>query len=54
MSDKVIDFEQRREAHLHRRREARVEALKSAFRKARGESEGPGSSKNKRRGKKKK
>ncbi|MDA0926831.1 MAG: hypothetical protein O2861_01990 [Proteobacteria bacterium] len=54
MSGKVIDFERRREALLHRRREARVEALKSAFRKARGDSEGTGGGKNKRRGKKKK
>ncbi len=53
-SDNVVDFEQRREAHLHRQREAKVEALKSAFRKARGESDSGGGSKGKRRKKKKK
>ncbi|MCH2355440.1 MAG: hypothetical protein MK319_01995 [Pseudomonadales bacterium] len=37
MSDNVVDFETSKQNHLHRRKEAKVDAIKRAFRNARGE-----------------
>jgi hypothetical protein len=37
MNNKVIDLESKRHAHLHKRKEAKVDALRRAFRLARGE-----------------
>ena len=37
MSDNVVDFETSKQSHLHRRKEAKVDAIKRAFRNARGE-----------------
>lgn len=39
MPDNIIDFEQHREARDVRRKEARVDAIKRAFRLARGEAD---------------
>ena len=35
----IIDFERNREAHLHKRKEAKVDELRRAFRLARGDCE---------------
>ncbi len=53
MTDKVIDLESRRASLTERKKEVRVEALRQAFRAARGE-EDPNSRASKRRRKKKK
>lgn len=37
VSTKVIDFESQKQAHLHKRKEAKVDQLRQAFRLARGE-----------------
>lgn len=37
MTDNIIDFERQRESHVQKRKEARVEALRRAFRSARGD-----------------
>lgn len=37
MSDNVVDFESRKKNHLHKHKEAKVDAIKRAFRIARGE-----------------
>ncbi|MCH8175370.1 MAG: hypothetical protein IIC59_09345 [Proteobacteria bacterium] len=37
MSNNVVDFETSKQSHLHRRKEAKVDAIKRAFRNARGE-----------------
>jgi hypothetical protein len=37
MSDNVVDFESCKQNHLHKRKEAKVDAIKRAFRVARGE-----------------
>ncbi len=53
MSDNVVDFEREKEPHLLRRKEAKVEALREAFRQARGESPISKSKSRKRRKKRK-
>jgi hypothetical protein len=37
MSDNVVDFESRKQSHLHKRKDAKVDAIKRTFRVARGE-----------------
>ncbi len=37
MGDNVVDFETKKENHLFKRKEAKVDALRRAFRQARGE-----------------
>ena len=54
MTDKVVDFESRKQVHNEKRKEARVEALRRAFRQARGETEATAPSKRKKRSRKKK
>lgn len=39
MPDKVIDFDSRKHAHVFKRKEAKVDALRQAFRLARGEAD---------------
>jgi len=39
MDKKVVDFESKRQRNLERQREAKVDALRKAFRHARGESD---------------
>ncbi|MFP6826981.1 MAG: hypothetical protein VB962_12020 [Pseudohongiellaceae bacterium] len=39
MSDNVVDFETSKHSHLHKRKEAKVDAIKRAFRNARGEAD---------------
>ena len=51
-SDKVVDFEAGKLEHLHKRKEAKVESLRQAFRLARGDDSPAQSRKNrKKRGK---
>lgn len=56
MTDNIIDFEQQREAKDERRKEARVDAIRRAFRLARGEAEKarPGAKSSRRRKSRKK
>ncbi len=54
MTDKVVDFEFRKQVHTEKRKEARVEALRRAFRQARGETEVAAPGKRKKRSRKKK
>ncbi|MCG8413836.1 MAG: hypothetical protein MI746_06400 [Pseudomonadales bacterium] len=54
MSDNVVDFERKKEVHVLRRKEAKVEALREAFRQARGESIAAKSKSRKRRKNRKK
>lgn len=54
MSDKVVDFESRKQTHEQRRKEAKVEALRNAFRLARGDAAKPSGGKSGRRKKSKK
>lgn len=49
MDDKILDFESRKEAHLLRRKEAKVEEMREAFRLARGEKSGKQNKQRKRR-----
>jgi hypothetical protein len=50
MADKIIDFQRQRESHVHKRKEARVDALRRAFRRARaGQPGSAASGKGKRR-----
>ena len=37
MEDNIVDFDSRKQSHLLKRKEARVDALRQAFRQARGE-----------------
>ena len=37
MTDKIVDFQSGKESHLHKRKEAKVDAMRRAFRLARGE-----------------
>lgn len=39
MNDKVVDFQAGKENQLHKRKEAKLDALRQAFRLARGEAE---------------
>ena len=39
MASKIIDFESKRRDHQEKQREAKVDALRKAFRQARGESD---------------
>ncbi len=53
MSNKVVDFAAGKNSQLHRRKEAKVDAMREAFRLARGESDKPeGKSKKRRKSKK--
>lgn len=54
MTDKVVDFESRKQVHTEKRKEARVEALRRAFRQARGETDAGVPGKPKKRSRKKK
>ena len=58
MPDKVVDFDTRKQVHVERRAEqrkaARADALKAAFRQARGESESTEPAKRKKRKRKRK
>lgn len=57
MKDKVVDFQVGKENQLHKRKEAKLDALRQAFRLARGEADKAGSkssSTKKKRGKSKK
>ena len=47
MDKKVVDFESKKQSHLFKRKEAKVDALRRAFRLARGEP-GPESTPSKR------
>ena len=38
MTDKIVDFESKKDTHLHKRKEAKVDAMRKAFSLARGES----------------
>ena len=54
MAGKIVDFEASKQAQIEKRKEAKVEALRRAFRQARGETEAAAPAKRrKRRGKKK-
>ena len=57
MNDKVVDFEAGKENQLHKRKEAKLDEMRQAFRVARGEadkaaSKGPSSKKKHRKSKK--
>lgn len=39
MNDKVVDFQAGKENQLHKRKEAKLDALREAFRLARGEAD---------------
>ena len=39
MNDKVVDFQTGKENQLHKRKEARLDAMRQAFRLARGEAD---------------
>ncbi len=39
MNDNIIDFDSKKQPHVHKRKEAKVDELRSAFRAARGEVE---------------
>ncbi|MFL2837930.1 MAG: hypothetical protein ACJZ83_03565 [Pseudohongiellaceae bacterium] len=54
MTDKVVDFESRKQVHAEKRKEARIDALRRAFRQARGETEVAAPGKRKKRSRKKK
>ena len=53
MSNNVLDFQARKSSYVEKRKEARIDSLKQAFREARGESK-PKESKNKRKRSRKK
>lgn len=53
MSKNVLDFQTRKSVHVEKRKEAFIDALKQAFREARGESK-PKVSKNKQKRSRKK
>ena len=53
MNNKVVDFAAGKESQLHKRKQAKVDALRQAFRLARGEPDKPnGKSKKRRKSKK--
>jgi hypothetical protein len=57
MSDKIVDFQAGKENQLHKRKEAKLDEMRQAFRVARGEadkaaSKGPSSKKKHRKSKK--
>lgn len=54
MTDKVVDFESGKQVHVEKRKEARIEALRRAFRLARGETDVAAPGKRKKRSRKKK
>jgi hypothetical protein len=54
MNDKIIDFQAGKESQLHKRKEAKIDAMRQAFRLSRGEAAKTTSSKNKKRRKSKK
>jgi hypothetical protein len=54
MTGKVVDFESRKQFHAEKRKEVRIEALRRAFRQARGETEVDPPGKRKKRSRKKK
>ena len=37
MTDNIVDFQSQKEGHQHKRKEAKVDAIRKAFRLARGE-----------------
>ena len=39
MNDKVVDFQAGKESQLHKRKEAKLDAMRQAFRLARGETQ---------------
>jgi hypothetical protein len=39
MNDKVVDFQAGKENQLHKRKEAKIDAIRQAFRLARGEAD---------------
>jgi hypothetical protein len=39
MNDNIIDFDSSKQPHVHKRKEAKVDELRSAFRAARGETD---------------
>ncbi|GJM14555.1 MAG: hypothetical protein DHS20C12_29580 [Pseudohongiella sp.] len=39
MNDKVVDFQAGKESQLHKRKEAKLDAMRQAFRLARGEAD---------------
>ena len=39
MSDKIVDFQARKEGQLHKRKEAKLDAMRQAFRLARVEAD---------------
>ena len=53
MKDNVLDFQTRKSSHVEKLKEARIDALRQAFREARGESK-PKVSKNKQKRSRKK
>ncbi|MEQ8407075.1 MAG: hypothetical protein RKH07_02225 [Gammaproteobacteria bacterium] len=53
MTDKIVDIDSKRAAHTEKRKQAKVESLREAFRAARGEPD-PNSRASRRRKKRKK
>ena len=53
MSDKIVDFQARKESQLHKRKEAKLDALRQAFRLARLETDKADTKRKKRRKSKK-
>lgn len=53
MSDKIVDFQAGKENQLHKRKEAKLDAMRQSFRLARGEAEKPKEKSKKRRKSKK-
>ena len=54
MAGKVVDFEASKQVQIEKRKAAKVEALRRAFREARGETEAQAPAKRKKRRRKKK
>ena len=54
MAGKIVDFEASKQVHIEKRKEAKVDALRRAFRQARGESATEAPTKRKKRRRKKK
>jgi hypothetical protein len=54
MADNILDFESSKQNHLIKRKEAKVEALRQAFRQARGEDGSASAKGRKKRGKSRK
>lgn len=53
MSNKIVDFQAEKESHLHKRKEAKLDAMRQAFRLARSEADkAAGKSKKRRKSKK--